>query len=451
MAPRKRPVVWLWVCCNCGGSGWSIRIENCPGCNAPRCQYCEVHKNAVPKRATLAPYTSSAETPPPAISYPRAKRRHLAILIQGVLVETCCADSGSEVNCLTRDFARSIGVVVTNKVTYLGLPIKKLLLKATGIVSIICQFPSTPTMAQSVKFFVFDKLQCDVLLGRPFLRATQTLDLHQHRLRQIEGVSDTTLAVRSVGHAEERVQCWLDGKPVRTLPDTGADLNLISPAFAREIGYDNKKGKSIDRGPQHQIDLEIADGSTVTTEGAIQVSISFASPKESNSTVYELIESSEKRTSTSKRTEIQGNYQIRETFYVLAELNYEVILGETLLATVDAYTQHTTKFSLLSGGIHSCVAIFRRKKAGEGKTDPTLPLTAEQKFVDEFSLEDDRYRKEKENIEERQKRGAISDEQAKVKNFQADQDHLQWLKNSRDLLQRYYPGYYERNVLQEIV
>ena len=304
-------------------------------------------------------------------------------------------------------------------------------------------------MARRVKFFVFDKLQCNIILGRPFLRATQTLDLYQHRLRHIEGASDVPLAVRSVGQVKERMQCWLDGKAVWTLPDTGADVNLISPTFARALGYGDKKGKPIYRANRHRIDLEMVNGSTVTTEGAIQLSVSF-SPRESNSTIYELVEFSEQKTTTDEKTEIQGNCQIQETFYVLAELNYEVILGETLLATVDAYNQHTTKFRLLWGRGRAGVAIFRRKKAGEGKTGSTPPLTPEQKFFDEFSLEYDRHRKEKENIEERQRQGYISDEQAQVRILQADQERLQWLTKFRELLERYYPGYYERNVPQEI-
>jgi hypothetical protein len=302
-------------------------------------------------------------------------------------------------------------------------------------------------MAQPVKFFVFDKLQCNVLLGRPFLRATQTLDLYQHRLRHIDGAPAVLSALRSVGQVKERVQCWLDGEPVWTLPDTGADINLISSTFARELGYNEGKGKPIDYG--NRIDVELADGSTIATEGTIQLSASFFPPKESNSIVYELVESSNKKTTTHGKTEIQRDSQILETFHVLTELTHKAILGETLLTTVDAYNQHTTKFGLLWGPELACVAIFRRKKAGEGKTSPVLPLTPEQKFMDELSLEHDRHLQEKENIEERQRRGSISDDQARVMIFQADRDHLQWFKKRRELLERYYPGYYERNIPQE--
>jgi hypothetical protein len=443
----------------------------CTECGDPRCPYCPTRKevlhraltsqplfgkasphgispqNSSPPEEVPARYASTARLTSTTISHPRAKPKHLSILINGILVETCCADSGSDVNCITGNFARSIGVVLTKKVTYFSLPVNESLLKATGVASIICQFPSLPTMAQPVNFFVFDKLQCKVLLGRPFLRATQTLDLYQHRLRHIEGAPNVPSAVRSVAHVKERVQCWLDGEPVWTLPDTGADINLISSTFARALGYNEGKEKYIDCG--NRIDVQLADGSTFTTEGTIQLSVSFFPPKESNSTIYELIESSNK-TITHKKIEIQRNSQILEIFHVLANLNYKVVLGETLLTTVDAYNQHATKFDLLSRRGCAGVAIFRRKKAGEGKTGSALPLTPEQKFMDEFSLEHDRHLKEKENIEEGQRRGSISDDQARIKIFQADRDHLQWLRKSRELLERYYPGYYERNVPQEI-
>jgi len=439
----------------------------CPECGVPRCPDCDLTKitwgrygvkavrvlrdspqNSSPTEEVPARYTSTAGITSSVVSYPRAKTRLLSILVHGILVETCLADSGSDVNCIRYNFARSIGVVVTKEVTYFSLPVEQSYLKATGVASIICQFPSPPTMAQPVKFFVFDRLQCDVLLGRPFLRATQTLDLYQHRLRHIEGASDVPLAVRSIGQVEEGVQCWLDGEPVWALPDTGADVNLISSTFARALGYGDGKGKPIDC--ENRFDLEFADGSTVTTEGIIQLSVSFFSPKESNSTVYELVESFNKEATADEKTDIQRNSQIRETFHVLAGLRYEAILGETLLATVDVYSQHTTKFGPLLGRECAGIAIFRRKKTGEGKTGSTLPLSPEQKFMDEFSLEHDRHLKEKEDIEERQRRGSISDEQTQVNILQADQEHFQWLRTFRELLDRYYPGYYERNVPQEI-
>jgi len=264
------------------------------------------------------------------------------------------------------------------------------------------------------------------------------------------------VTARSIEQVEEGIQCWLDGEPILALPDTGADVNLISSTFARALGYralgyralyySDGKGISIDY--ENRIEFEVADGSTRTTEGIIQLSVSFFSPEESNSTVYELVDN--KEATVDEKTDIQRNSQIRETFHVVAGLRYKAILGETLLATFDVYNQRTTKFGPLLGRECAGIAIFRRKKTGEGKTGSTLPLSPEQKFMDEFSLEYDRHLKEKEDIEAREGRGTISDELAQVKILQADQEHLQWLRSFRELLDSYYPGYYERNVPQEI-
>jgi hypothetical protein len=461
--PARRRVVsyWQWQCCACGGSGVNITCPTCPVCGSPRCAYCDTQKVRLGGPSTTRPLfgkasprgtsprdSSAASLASLAISYPRAKARHLSILIHGILIETCCADSGSDVNCITGNFARSIGIIVTKKVTYFKLPVTRLRLKATGVASIKCRFPSPPTMAQRVKFFVFDKLQCNVILGRDFLRATRTLDLHQHRLRHIESAPDVPPAVRSVGQVKERVQCWLDGRPVWTLPDTGAAINLISSTFARVLGYSEEKGKPIDSG--NRIDVELANGSTVSTVGTIQLSVSFFPPKESNSIVYELVESSYEKTITHEKTEIQRNSQILETFHVLAKVNPKVILGETLLTTVDAYHQHTTNFGLSRRRERAGVAIFRVKKGGEGKKGSTLPLDPKQKFMDDFSLEHDRHLKRKESIEESQQRGSISDDQARVKIVENDRNHFRWFRNNHELLKRFYPGFYERNVPQMI-
>jgi hypothetical protein len=216
--PSTTRTIYNWQCCACGCKEVNIMVTDCcPECGVPRCAYCQITKFVYclrgrrtirvsrPTEDVPARYTSTAKITSTVVSYPRAKTRLLTILVHGILVETCLADSGSDVNCIRYNFARSIGVVVTKEVTYFSLPVEQSYLKATGVASITCQFPSPPTMAQPVKFFVFDRLQCDVLLGQPFLRATQTLDLYQHRLRHIEGASDVPLAVRSVGQVTRLV------------------------------------------------------------------------------------------------------------------------------------------------------------------------------------------------------------------------------------------------------
>lgn len=79
-------------------------------------------------------------------------------------------------------------------------------------------------MSQTVSFYVFPKLFRDVIIGRQFLRNSHTLDLHTKRLQDAAAnyCQDGTVAVKSVGHIQEHIKCWLDGIQVETLPDTGA-------------------------------------------------------------------------------------------------------------------------------------------------------------------------------------------------------------------------------------
>jgi hypothetical protein len=368
---------------------------------------------------------------------------------------------------MTEQHARAIGAAVTYQVVLFNLPVTSRVLESVGVVQLMCGFPSSPVMGQLVDFFVFTKLQCQVIFGRQFLRATQTLDLYQHRLRIAENISPGPTVVRSVGQVEERVKCWLDDEQVWSLADTGASVNLISSRlaqilgygdgrapgkisnFARALGYGKKRdGKAIEYGDQ--IGIEFADCSTAMTEGTIQLTVSFSEPKAGNSIVHKLVESSGGRTSSHGEGLLHWKSKMIDTFYILRDLSYDAVLGETLLATIDAYNQHPATFRVSGMTEHSCIAIARRKKAKEGNAGTAIPLTPEQKFMDEFSLEHDRLLNVKGDIEERVRRGLVSEEQARARNFQADQDHLQWLNRNRELLEQYYPGYYNKHVPQEI-
>jgi hypothetical protein len=403
-------------------------------------------------------------TPPVRYHY-RAKPRSLSMFINGAL-SSCCADSGSEVNCMTDTYARAIGAVVTNEIVLFYLPVRGRFLKSVGFAQLMCQFPTSPSMDQQVEFFVFEKLQCQVLFGRQFLRSTHTLDLYQHRLRVADSFPSVPLAVRSVGQVEERVHCWLDGEPVSLLADTGSDFNLISLNLAHRLGYGNgpdmwtstfpgslgsrKKGerKIIHYGDE--IAIEFADCSTVMTDGSIQLTVSFCAPEKSSSAVYKLVAPSRGGGSTHGEELVHQGSKIIDTFYIVEHLDYDAILGETLLATVDAYNRHQARFHASVVTERSCISIARKKRAKEGKTSLRLPLTRQQKFMDDFDLEYDRHSIEKDDIEKEIRQGLISEEQAKIKTYHADQYHLQWLHSNREHLDEYYPGYYEKHIPQEI-
>ncbi|KAG6993320.1 hypothetical protein FocnCong_v018098 [Fusarium oxysporum f. sp. conglutinans] len=42
--PRRRKVVWVWVCCICGLGGMKVAVVSCPNCGIGRCPNCETRR-----------------------------------------------------------------------------------------------------------------------------------------------------------------------------------------------------------------------------------------------------------------------------------------------------------------------------------------------------------------------------------------------------------------------
>ena len=425
--------------------------ETCPDCSHSKCYYCNIDSPRSFERLATG-HHSSPETNPTLINstlHIRAKKRCLPMFLNNILAIQICADSGSEINCITEAFARKVGAKITQRNVVFNLPIEGKVLYGYGTTSIGCKFPKEPYMSQRVQFFVFKRLLCDIVVGREFLRTTRTLDFYQDRLKEVQGSIENLPAIRSVGSVGEHIKCWVDGTPFRSFPDTGADINVISAGFAKHLGYRNGIAeKPIDSTERHWV--ELADCSSVRTEGTVHLVISFCPPSECHSSPHRLVESSDTIVLAAKTGSIGKKSSIVEPFHIINNLEFDLILGETLLATVDAYTQHDGNFEASEVRQTSWIAIFKRKARGEGKRHASVPLTPEQKFKDDFSVEEDRYTREKEDVEDKQRQGLISIEEARSMNFQACQRHTQWLAEHRGLLDIYHPGYYDKVVPQEI-
>jgi hypothetical protein len=203
------------------------------------------------------------------------------------------------------------------------------------------------------------------------------------------------------------------------------------------------------------------------SNGTINLEISFCAPYVTNSLRRRLINPScasarkwqAPRAETSTRPGVTPGPKIEaispatriiETFHVLDNLQHDVILGETLLATVDVYNQHHGNFRVREDRSASFIAIGRKKKVKEGNGHRRPAPTEEQQFNNDFSNECDRYEKDMQEIEDGQLCGTIPEEMVSVKKDQVRQIHLTWLRERRTLLDRYYPGYYEKKVPQEM-
>jgi hypothetical protein len=476
-----------WSCCNCTrevseawGSGWSLDCgsSKCEECHnlGHFCPQCSGWKQGIdrfsrrydPGSTTTDVGTSegSSSCSDLIMDHLRAKGRHLPIFLDNHFIADACADSGSEVNCITSKFATQLGAGISMDECVFHLPIKGRELQSVGTAMIECRFPFEPFMAQVVKFFVFDKFVRDVVLGRSFLRATRTLDIYQDRLLELDVVPADTAVVRSLGPVIEYVQCWLDGTPLWSLPDTGSEINLISSDYAEKLGYN----PDIDQwhiNDEERMLVQFADCSTIMTNGTTNLELSFCAPYLSNSLARQLINPSCAPTIKGQTPNAQTSAQsgiapdrkieaispttrIIETFHVVDNLQYDVILGETLLAIVDAYNQHNDNFRVRESRPTSLIAVGRKKKTGEGSGKKRAALTEEQQFNNDFSNECDRCEKETQEIEDGQLCGMIPEEMVSVRKDQVRQTHLTWLREHRELLERFYPSYYEKMVPQEM-
>jgi hypothetical protein len=446
-----------WVCCNCGAHrGEEVYGEKCRECLHYRCNNCD-DPGCIFGGGESWGYSAASSSPtlPEATDNPmlhlRAYRRRLRVLLDYVLVEKACADSGCEVNCISEAYLSKIGVRISQSTRgkSFNLPVEGRSISSFSVILVNCRFPHAPFMPQMCEFFVFKKLICDVILGRQFLRDTRTLDNHQERFEDINrGPRDTAIA-RSVGTVREHVHCWLNETPIWSLPDTGAEVNLISSKFAKKLGYDGEiEGLPINK--TDPIWIEFADCSSIKTQGTVDITVSFSDPVKSQPPVCRLVESHPGPKSNVGTGKIGSNYRVSERFYIIGDLRQDVILGETLLSTVDAYNQHAGNFRAATG-TDRWIAIGRKKKIGEGNGNPKPPLNEELQFKDDFSCEYDRVQREMEQIESQGRRLEISEELAIWRKQQVSETHIVWIRKNREHLDRYYAGYYEKNVPQELV
>jgi hypothetical protein len=209
-------------CCQCGCDVNEAGYEEvCQECSHYKCMFCDDHGYGSGGRGSWGDSAASSSSPtlPEATENPmlhlRAYRKRLRVLLDYVLVEKACADSGCEVNCISEAYSSKIGarILKLTRGKSFNLPVNGHSIGSIGVVLANCRFPRAPFMPQMCKFFVFKKLICEVILGRQFLRDTRMLDNHQERFEDINrGLGDTAI-VRSVGTVREHVHCWLNETP----------------------------------------------------------------------------------------------------------------------------------------------------------------------------------------------------------------------------------------------
>ncbi|KAJ9143990.1 hypothetical protein NKR19_g6609 [Coniochaeta hoffmannii] len=110
-----------------------------------------------------------------------------------------------------------------------------------------------------------------VLLGKEFLRATETFSRHVQRIKvaivkSIRSIRRLLLVdhFKSITQTNERMLGLINGRPVPGFADTCSDISIIKRSVARTLGL------NILEGPAHRVEVEFVDGSRAFTTGLVK-------------------------------------------------------------------------------------------------------------------------------------------------------------------------------------
>jgi hypothetical protein len=243
--------------------------------------------------------------------------KDLPINIKGKKLDAS-PDTGSDECCMPKDVADKLGL----KVRCDPGDIKSFekgdgrILKSIGRTTIDCSFWKEPGRKIRCVFYVFEKLITPLIMGRKFLESTETLTRHQNRLVDRPPRAGV-YRVMHLSRPKRRMRCYIDSDLVNANPDTGAEMELVSPEFIKRKGY------TVTAPDTEHEEVQFVDGSTARTQG--QVTMRFEAYGDA---LQEAIPT-------------KARYR---KFYVIDGLTTDVLLGEDLLYGINAFTDHASSF-----------------------------------------------------------------------------------------------------------
>ena len=184
--------------------------------------------------------------------------------------------------------------------------------KTAGIVSTSYQFRDEPERSYPLLFHIVPNFVQDIVLGRTFLKNTETFTKKYNMLRRVKKTIVKTLRQYRLMYLGDRAPKFLgllDGKFVDALADTGSNVLIMDEDFARE------RGLLVRRGRGYRTRLMFADGTTKMTSGMTRkVPWQFGASEESPKHLLE--------------------------FHVLKNSPAPVILNDSLLFDTNAYEEY---------------------------------------------------------------------------------------------------------------
>lgn len=233
----------------------------------------------------------------------------------GLVSVLACADTGSEENIISDELAKSLGYSYgTTSGPQQFMLANGNIVESIGCITTRCSFEnhgSDPAEAITCIFHVLLKLAAPLIVGMAFLEETKTLIEHRERLVRFPRPAIQALNVYSVGRPRKQLHCRLNENSVLATPDTGSEVDLISPRFALERGLFTIRGS----GEM----IEFADGSVALTSGIVQATLQVIGGGNINSSIQSTI-----------------SFE----FLLLDTLVHDVLIGEDSLEELRVFTQN---------------------------------------------------------------------------------------------------------------
>lgn len=229
---------------------------------------------------------------------------------------------------------------------------------SVGQATIICAFLESPETVMEVVFHVCSKFadNIQILFGKPFLEATQTLTAFSNRLIARAPVLGRTRRLMrmysSAPTSGSQMRILMGSMSALAYPDTGSEIDLVSTSYARKTNL-----MVVDLDKNDPSIVRIADGTLLTLSGKIELLVSI--PKEekrkpmADGDVQMLETGTHDPLSADDwmavdDSEYEEDYDSKispmRTFYVLDNLACDILLGQPFLYSVDAFKTHKHAF-----------------------------------------------------------------------------------------------------------
>lgn len=259
--------------------------------------------------------STSNSTMPQSGSRMQCLKRLLPMFLKGSRYNTT-PDTGSLENAISAEEARRLGLKITGRGRQflMGNGSKTISL---GTVRLKCAFALGERCVARLSFNVIDNLVVPVIIGKTFLDISKILTLHQHRLEAVWMSTKKAFRVMHLNRPRQLVRCYVNGKLVHANPDTGSEVDLMSPSYAHE---NTLKIEALEEGEDW---IQLADGRTAKLLGKTHVDLDFYDGRYGSSTGY------------------IGHSR---TFYLLDGLRTDVLLGHQILFDMHVFTEHEDSF-----------------------------------------------------------------------------------------------------------